>query len=49
MQNNTCSHKQDFSIAAADIIPHESYSRPNRFQHDIALIRLNKPAELNGG
>ena len=39
------SHSQDFSIQK--IIMHESYKKPVGLSHDIALLKLNKPAILN--
>ena len=37
---------QDFNVA--EIIAHESYNSPNPFQHDIALVKLDRPAKFGG-
>jgi len=39
------SHAQDFGIEK--IIMHESYKKPVGLSHDIALMKLRKPATLN--
>lgn len=39
------SHAQDFSIEK--IIMHELYKKPVGLSHDIALLKLRKPATLN--
>ena len=44
---NECAPKpQDF--VPTKIIPHESYNAPNPFQHDIALLKLDRPVVRNG-
>ena len=44
---NKCAPKpQDF--VPTKIIPHESYNAPNPFQHDIALLKLDRPIVRNG-
>ena len=44
---NECAPKpQDF--VPTKIIPHESYNGPNPFQHDIALLKLDRPVVRNG-
>lgn len=37
---------QDF--VPEEIIAHEEYNKPGLFRHDIALIRLDRPAEIHG-
>ena len=37
--------EQDFSVAK--IIKHPSYNNPKRYSHDIALLKLDKPATLD--
>ena len=37
--------EQDFSVIK--IIKHPSYQNPKRFSHDIALLKLDKPATLD--
>ena len=37
--------EQDFNVAK--IIKHPSYHSPIRYSHDIALLKLDKPAALN--
>ena len=45
--NSDCAPKpQDF--VPTKIIPHESYNAPNPFQHDIALLKLDRPVVRNG-
>ena len=39
------SHAQDFSIET--IIMHEKYKKPIGLSHDIALLKLRRPATLN--
>ena len=36
-------------VKVAEIISHESYHSPKRYSHDIALIRLEKPAKIGKG
>ena len=36
--------EQDFSVA--EIIIHPQYNKPKEYGHDIALLRLNRPARL---
>ena len=44
---NECAPKpQDF--VPTKVIPHESYNGPNPFQHDIALLKLDRPVVRNG-
>ena len=45
-EDQFCVTHQDFSVE--EVIPHESYSSPNRFQNDIAIIRLSRDVELRG-
>ena len=37
--------EQDFSVIK--IIKHPSYNNPKRYSHDIALLKLDKPAALD--
>lgn len=37
--------EQDFGVSK--VISHASYNSPKQYAHDIALIKLNKPAQLN--
>ena len=47
LAKNGCAPKpQDF--VPTKIIPHESYNAPNPFQHDIALLKLDRPVVRNG-
>ena len=36
---------QDFGVE--EIIPHPNYSSPNPFQNDVALVRLDREAEVD--
>lgn len=44
-KNNCAPKPQDF--VPTKIIPHESYNAPNPFQHDIALLKLDRPVVRN--
>ena len=45
MRDSNVGTEQDFKVAK--IIPHPSYHKPLTYSHDIALIKLEKPAFLN--
>ena len=34
-------------IVVSKVITHPSYHKPSRYSHDIALLKLSKPASLN--
>lgn len=34
-------------IRVSKVITHPSYHKPTRYSHDIALLKLEKPAQLN--
>ena len=38
---------QDFS--PVEVIIHQQYNKPNKFQHDIAIIKLDRDVQVNGG
>ena len=37
---------QDFS--PVEVIIHQQYNKPNKFQHDIAIIKLDRDVHVNG-
>ena len=39
--------EQDFDVIK--IIQHESYHSPNRYSHDVALLKLSRPAKVGKG
>ena len=34
-------------VGVSEVIVHESYDEPNRFSHDIALMKLERPVEFS--
>lgn len=45
MRKGEVGTEQDFKIAK--VIQHESYKKPYGKAHDIALIKLDRPAQIN--
>ena len=44
-RSSTIGTEQDFRIER--VISHESYKRPRGLAHDIAMLKLDKPAQIN--
>ena len=44
-RSSTIGTEQDFGVER--IISHESYKKPRGLAHDIAMLKLNKPAQIN--
>ena len=43
-RSGTTGPEQDFRVER--IINHENYNKPRRLAHDIAMLKLNKPAQI---
>ena len=44
-RSSTTGKEQDFRVER--IISHESYKKPRGLAHDIAMLKLNEPAQIN--
>lgn len=44
-RSSTVGTEQDFTITK--VISHENYKKPIGLAHDIAMLKLNKPAQIN--